>query len=46
GFLSIGPKVLAETDQAKMRMDIIDEQLDTMGRAFLGLTLGCARCHD
>ncbi|MFP6765179.1 MAG: DUF1549 domain-containing protein, partial [Planctomycetaceae bacterium] len=25
GFLSIGPKVLAETDQARMRMDIIDE---------------------
>jgi hypothetical protein len=46
GFLSIGPKVLAETDEAKMRMDIIDEQLDTTGRAFLGLTLGCARCHD
>ncbi len=46
GFLGIGPKVLAETDEAKMRMDIIDEQLDTTGRAFLGLTLGCARCHD
>ena len=46
GFLSIGPKVLAETDQAKMRMDIIDEQLETTGRAFLALTLGCARCHD
>ena len=46
GFLSIGPKVLAETDQAKMRMDIIDEQIDTTGRAFLALTLGCARCHD
>ena len=46
GFLGIGPKVLAETDEAKMRMDIVDEQLDTTGRAFLGLTLGCARCHD
>ena len=46
GFLSIGPKVLAETDEAKMRMDIIDEQIDTTCRAFLGLTLGCARCHD
>ena len=45
-FLSIGPKVLAETDQSKMQMDIIDEQLDTTGRAFLALTLGCARCHD
>ena len=29
-----------------MEMDIIDEQVDTVGRAFLGLTLGCARCHD
>jgi hypothetical protein len=46
GFLSLGPKVLAEVDEKKMEMDIVDEQIDTMGRAFLGLTLGCARCHD
>ncbi len=46
GFLVIGPKMLAEDDPMKMRMDIIDEQLDTLGQAFLGLTLGCARCHD
>lgn len=45
GFLSLGPKVLAEVDEAKMEMDIVDEQIDTFGRAFLGLTLGCARCH-
>ena len=29
-----------------MEMDIVDEQIDTVGRAFMGLTLGCARCHD
>ena len=46
GFLSIGPKVLAEVNQPKMRMDIVDEQIDTVGRAFLGMTFGCARCHD
>jgi cytochrome c553/mono/diheme cytochrome c family protein len=46
GFLSLGPKVLAEVDEKKMEMDIIDEQIDTVGRTFLGLTLGCARCHD
>ncbi len=46
GFLVIGPKMLAEDDPMKMRMDIIDEQLDTLGQAFLGLTVGCARCHD
>ncbi|WP_417396704.1 DUF1553 domain-containing protein [Gimesia chilikensis] len=46
GFLSIGAKMLAEDDQVKMQMDIIDEQLDTVGRTFMGLTLGCARCHS
>ncbi len=46
GFLVIGPKMLAEDDPVKMRMDIIDEQLDTLGQVFMGLTLGCARCHD
>jgi len=46
GFLSLGPKVLAEVDETKMEMDIVDEQIDTVGKALLGLTLGCARCHD
>ena len=46
GFLSIGPKMLADDDPVKKQMDIIDEQLDTLSRAFMGMTLGCARCHD
>jgi hypothetical protein len=46
GFLSLGPKMLAEDDPVKMEMDIVDEQVDTLGKVFLGLTLGCARCHD
>ncbi|MCY2963871.1 MAG: PSD1 and planctomycete cytochrome C domain-containing protein [Planctomycetota bacterium] len=46
GFLTLGPKVLAEVDEAKMRMDIVDEQIETVGRVFLGMTFGCARCHD
>ena len=46
GFLALGAKVLAEVDETKMEMDIVDEQIDTVGRAFMGLTLGCARCHD
>ena len=45
GFLQLGAKVLAEGDKEKLVMDTIDEQIDTMGKAFLGLTLGCARCH-
>jgi hypothetical protein len=46
GFLVIGPKMLAEDDPVKLQMDVIDEQIDTIGRGFMGLTLGCARCHD
>ncbi|MBY0523025.1 MAG: DUF1553 domain-containing protein [Gemmataceae bacterium] len=46
GFLIVGPKVLADRDQLKRKMDVVDEQVDTIGRAFLGLTIGCARCHD
>jgi cytochrome c553 len=46
GFLMVGPKALAETDIEGSRMDIVDDQIDTTGLAFLGLTLACARCHD
>ena len=46
GFLSLGPKVLAEPDKEKMQIDIVDEQLDVIGQAFLAQTIGCARCHD
>ena len=46
GFLVLGAKMLAEDDPIKMQMDIIDEQVDTVGKAFMGLSLGCARCHN
>jgi cytochrome c553 len=46
GFLMVGPKALAETDKEQSRLDIVDDQIDVTGRAFLGLTLACARCHD
>ena len=46
GFLALGPKGLREVDPVKMEMDIIDDQVATLGKALLGLTLECARCHD
>ena len=46
GFLAIGPWALVDQDKVQLRMDVVDSQLDTLGRAFLGLTVGCARCHD
>ena len=45
GFLAIGPKDFTDQDKVKLLADVIDEQMDTLGKAFLGLTLGCARCH-
>jgi hypothetical protein len=46
GFLAIGRKELPEYDKEKLKMDVVDEQIDTLGKAFLGISLGCARCHD
>jgi len=46
GFLELGPTNYEQQDKALLRMDVIDEQIDTIGRAFLGMTIGCARCHD
>ena len=46
GFLALGPTNYEEQDKQQLRFDIVDEQLDTIGKAFLGQTIGCARCHD
>jgi hypothetical protein len=39
GFLVLGPKMLAEQDKPKLVADLVDEQVDTIGQALLGLTL-------
>jgi hypothetical protein len=46
GFLALGAKALAQTDKKKMLYDVYDEQVDVTSRAFLGLTVACARCHN
>ena len=30
----------------EVRTDVVDDQIDTLGKAFQGLTIACARCHD
>ncbi|MEM7560976.1 MAG: DUF1549 domain-containing protein, partial [Planctomycetota bacterium] len=46
GFLAIGLKSHSERNPRVFRMDLVDEQIDATSRAFLGLTVSCARCHD
>lgn len=46
GFLALGPWPLVNADKEQLRMDVVDLQVDMVGRTFLGLTMGCARCHD
>ena len=46
GFLALGPKPLNQGNKVLFKLDIVDEQIDATTRAFLGLTVSCARCHD
>jgi mono/diheme cytochrome c family protein len=47
GLYAVGP-VLQEADMVKGKLDYdwLTDAVDTTGSAFLGLTIGCARCHD
>jgi hypothetical protein len=46
GFLAIGPKSAVQNNPEQFKVDVIDDQIDVTGRAFLGMTIACARCHD
>ena len=46
GFLTVGIKDLRENGSHRFRMAMADEQIDATSRAFMGLTLACAKCHD
>jgi hypothetical protein len=49
GFCAVGPKERDEGPpdvRKQIRYDELDDLITTTGSALLGLTLGCARCHD
>ncbi len=46
GFLALGPKDVNQRFKERYRMDNVDEQIDTVSRSILALTVSCARCHD
>ena len=46
GFNLLGPDMTDSSDQVQRRQNTLNDMTDTAGLVFLGLTIGCARCHD
>lgn len=47
GFYALGPQIHeSNMDARKKRYEELTDWVDVTGAAFLGLTVGCARCHD
>jgi mono/diheme cytochrome c family protein len=46
GFNLLGPDMVDSSDQIQRRHNTLNDMTDTIALAFLGLTMGCARCHD
>lgn len=46
GFLVVGDVEIVNPDKARMEADHVDSQVSKIGMVFMGMTLGCVRCHD
>jgi len=47
GFYTLGPRVHESSlDATRLAYETMTDWVDTTASAFMGLTLGCARCHD
>jgi hypothetical protein len=47
GFQGLGPQFRkGAAGEAKAKADELEDRVDTLSRALLGLTVACARCHD
>ena len=46
GFYWFGEILNSPVDSIQARADQVDNQIDVVSKAFLGLTVACARCHD
>src|SRR5262249_26377720 len=47
GLFALGPQIHeSNMDARKLEYERLSDWADTAGSVFLGLTVGCARCHD
>ncbi len=46
GLLTVGEWGYGDADKEKMVTDLVDDQINVVSKAFMGLTVSCARCHD
>ena len=46
GLLALADFVPGDVDKDQMIADYVNDEIDVVGRAFLGLSIACARCHD
>ncbi|MDB4798498.1 PSD1 and planctomycete cytochrome C domain-containing protein [Verrucomicrobia bacterium] len=50
GFFALGPNYSSDGGDpdsiAQAKSETLDDRVDTFSRAFLGMTVSCARCHD
>jgi hypothetical protein len=46
GMLALGSLDLVDGQVEQFVLDRVDDQIDVTTRAFLGVTVSCARCHD
>ena len=46
GMLAFGVWGPGDSDGEKMHTDMVDDMINVTTRAFLGLSIACARCHD
>jgi hypothetical protein len=45
-YLVLGANNYEEQDKKVLEFDVVDEQIEAVGKGLLGMTIGCARCHD
>ncbi len=46
GFLALSPKGINDRNRESFLLEIVDEQIESVGRGLMAVSIGCARCHD